>query len=99
MAMALRRDGRARREELRLFDSPLQIRGFEPYVAPDARSRKRAVGTLGLKKIIKLASNENALGPSAASALAAMRKVGKKLYLYPDGAGSVSLRMALRRRK
>ena len=43
----------------------------------------------GLKKIIKLASNENPLGPSA-KALAAMRKVGKKLFLYPDGA-SVSL--------
>src|SRR5438093_1264389 len=34
--------------------------------------------------IIKLASNENPLGPSPA-ALAAMEKVLKQLHLYPDG--------------
>ena len=34
--------------------------------------------------IIKLASNENPLGPSPA-ALAAMEKVLKHLHLYPDG--------------
>src|SRR5437867_56978 len=34
--------------------------------------------------IIKLASNENPLGPSPA-ALAAMEKVLKNLHLYPDG--------------
>jgi len=47
----------------------------------------------GLKKIIKLASNENPLGPST-KALAAMRKAEKSLFLYPDGA-STSLRAAL----
>jgi histidinol-phosphate aminotransferase len=45
--------------------------------------------------MIKLASNENPLGPSP-RALAAMRRVGKKVLLYPDGA-SVSLRRALAR--
>jgi len=75
------------------FDSLMrpQIRGFEPYLP--GRSLESVRRERGLKKIIKLASNENPLGPSA-KALAAMRKVGKKLYLYPDGA-SVSLRLAL----
>ena len=68
-----------------------QIKGFEPYLP--GRSIDSVKRELGLKSIIKLASNENALGPSP-KALAAMRKVGKKLFLYPDGA-SVSLRMAL----
>jgi histidinol-phosphate aminotransferase len=51
---------------------------------------------LGLKRIIKLASNENPLGPSA-KAVAAMRKAEKELFLYPDGA-STSLRAAIARK-
>jgi len=39
---------------------------------------------LSAESIIKLASNENPLGPSPA-ALAAMEKVLKHLHLYPDG--------------
>src|SRR5438552_3569523 len=39
---------------------------------------------LSADSIIKLASNENPLGPSPA-ALAAMEKVLKQLHLYPDG--------------
>jgi histidinol-phosphate aminotransferase len=68
-----------------------QVRGFEPYLP--GRSIESVKREHGLKSIIKLASNENPLGPSP-KALAAMRKVEKKLFLYPDGA-SVSLRMAL----
>src|ERR1035438_7656024 len=68
-----------------------QIKGFEPYLP--GRSIDSVKREHGLRRIIKLASNENPLGPSA-RALTAMRKVGKKLFLYPDGA-SVSLRMAL----
>src|SRR4051812_7455908 len=68
-----------------------QIRGFAPYLP--GRSIESVKRELGLKSIVKLASNENPLGPSAKT-LNAMRKVGKKLYLYPDGA-SVALRMAL----
>src|SRR5882672_557186 len=70
-----------------------QIRGFEPYLpgrSIDSVKRERK-----LSRIIKLASNENPLGPSP-KALTAMRKAGKKLFLYPDGA-SVSLRAALAR--
>ncbi|MCG3149483.1 MAG: Histidinol-phosphate aminotransferase [Verrucomicrobiae bacterium] len=50
---------------------------------------------LGLKPsgIIKLASNENALGPSP-KALAAMRKALTSSHLYPDG-GGFYLRQAL----
>ncbi len=68
-----------------------QIRGFEPYLP--GRSIESVKREHGLKRIIKLASNENPLGPSAKT-LSAMRKVGKTLFLYPDGA-SVSLRAAL----
>ncbi|MEC4747875.1 histidinol-phosphate transaminase [Methylomicrobium sp. Wu6] len=41
---------------------------------------------LGLDRVIKLASNENPLGPSK-KALAAMQKVLPELALYPDGSG------------
>ena len=53
---------------------------------------------LGLKPqtIIKLASNENALGPSP-KALAAMRKALTTAHLYPDG-GGFYLRQALAKR-
>lgn len=43
---------------------------------------------LGLKRIIKLASNESPLGPSKA-AQAAIRKAIKGLSLYPEGSGLV----------
>lgn len=39
---------------------------------------------LGLKKVVKLASNENSLGPSP-KALGAVRKVLKNLNRYPEG--------------
>jgi len=48
---------------------------------------------LGLERVIKLASNENPLGPST-KALAAMRKTLSELALYPDGSG-FSLKNAL----
>ena len=53
---------------------------------------------LGLKPggIIKLASNENALGPSP-KAITAMRKALATAHLYPDG-GGFYLRAALARR-
>lgn len=43
--------------------------------------------------IIKLASNENALGPSP-KALAALKKAARQVHLYPDG-GAFYLRQAL----
>ena len=71
-----------------------QINGFEPYLP--GRSMESVRRERGLKKIIKLASNENPLGPST-KALAAIRKAEKSLFLYPDGA-SVSLRTAVARK-
>jgi histidinol-phosphate aminotransferase len=41
---------------------------------------------LGLTQIVKLASNENPLGPSP-KALAAVRRETESLHLYPDGSG------------
>jgi len=68
-----------------------QVRGFEPYLP--GRSIDSVRREVGLKKIIKLASNENALGPSQ-QALRAMVAAGKDLFRYPDGA-STRLRQAL----
>ncbi|MEE8437732.1 MAG: histidinol-phosphate transaminase [Candidatus Neomarinimicrobiota bacterium] len=51
---------------------------------------------LGLKNVIKLASNENSLGPSP-RALAAMKKAMTTIHRYPDAAG-YSLRKKLARR-
>jgi histidinol-phosphate aminotransferase len=48
------------------------------------------------EEIVKLASNENALGPSP-RAVRAMREAAGRMHLYPDG-GSYHLRRALARR-
>ncbi len=53
----------------------------------------RALGLDGIDDIIKLASNENALGPSP-HALEAMRNEAARMHLYPDG-GCYYLREAL----
>ncbi len=50
---------------------------------------------LGLRSVIKLASNENALGPSP-KAVAALRRVTSSLHRYPDATCRV-LRQALAR--
>jgi len=68
-----------------------QVRGFEPYLP--GRSIESVKRERKLSRIVKLASNEDPLGPSPL-ALAAMRKAAANLFLYPDGA-SVSLRTAL----
>jgi histidinol-phosphate aminotransferase len=44
----------------------------------------RELGFANAEEIIKIASNENALGPSPL-AVAAMRKSVEKMHLYPDG--------------
>lgn len=51
---------------------------------------------LGLSRVIKLASNENPLGPSK-KALAAIQSALPQLALYPDGSG-YSLKQALARK-
>ena len=51
---------------------------------------------LGLERVVKLASNENPLGPSK-KALAAIQRVLSDLALYPDGSG-FNLKNALSRK-
>ena len=53
----------------------------------------RELGFPNPDDIIKLASNENALGPSP-KAVAAMKKAARDMHLYPDG-GAFYLRQAL----
>jgi histidinol-phosphate aminotransferase len=68
-----------------------QCKGFEPYLP--GRSIESVRRERGLKQLYKLASNENALGPSKL-ALKAIAKVGNSILRYPDGA-STALRQAL----
>jgi histidinol-phosphate aminotransferase len=60
------------------------IRGLRPYEPgkPVAELERE----LGLSDIVKLASNENPLGPSP-KAVAAMREALESVALYPDGNG------------
>jgi len=51
---------------------------------------------LGLTRVIKLASNENPLGPSP-KALAVINETAATLHRYPDG-GAFKLRQALAHR-
>ncbi len=63
---------------------PPFIRELRPYVA--GKSIEETIREYGLKKVVKLASNENPLGPSP-KAVAAMRKAMRSLALYPDPMG------------
>ena len=65
------------------------ILDIAPYVGGEAQIP-------GVKRAIKLASNESALGPSP-KAIAAYRKVAKDLHRYPDG-GADRLRGAIAER-
>ncbi len=56
----------------------------------------REMGFASADDIIKLASNENSLGPSP-KAVVAMRAVARRMHLYPDG-GAFYLREALARK-
>ncbi len=69
------------------------IEAVHPYVPGKPISEVKR--ELGLKNVIKLASNENPLGPSP-KALAAVRKALREIHLYPDG-GSFYLTDALAR--
>jgi len=53
----------------------------------------REMGLKNVSEIIKLASNENSLGPSP-KAVAAMRTAAARMHLYPDG-GAFYLREAI----
>ncbi len=69
------------------------VRGVTPYFPgkPIAEVQRE----LGLRRVVKLASNENFLGPSP-RALAAVKKHARELHLYPEGASPL-LRQALAR--
>ena len=56
----------------------------------------RELGLGSIDGIVKLASNENSLGPSP-KAMAAMREAIPRMHLYPDG-GAFYLRQALAKR-
>jgi histidinol-phosphate aminotransferase len=64
------------------------ILDIAPYVGGEAR-------IAGLDRVIRLASNESALGPSA-RAMAAYRAAAEEIHRYPDGS-SAELRRALGR--
>lgn len=72
----------------------LAVGKFEPYLP--GRSREQVMKDYGLKNVVKLASNENPLGPSP-KALAAAKKAAGRVNLYPDSA-SADLRQAVARR-
>lgn len=75
--------------------TPLLVResllNVSPYIP--GRSIASVQREFGLKKVIKLASNENPLGPSP-KAMAVYRKLASDCFLYPEGA-SPELRKAL----
>ncbi len=60
------------------------VRSIAPYVI--GKPVSELARELGVTDIIKLASNENPLGPSPL-ALAAMRAALEEVWLYPDGNG------------
>ncbi|MDR2860470.1 MAG: histidinol-phosphate transaminase [Elusimicrobiota bacterium] len=66
-------------------------KGFEPYVA--GKPIETIKRELKLKSVIKLASNENNLGPSK-KAIAAIKKNINNVYFYPDS-NSFELKKAL----
>jgi histidinol-phosphate aminotransferase len=65
------------------------ILDIAPYIGGEAK-------VSGVARVIRLASNESALGPSP-RAVEAYRAAASDIYRYPDGA-SVALRQALARR-
>ncbi|MCD5401410.1 aminotransferase class I/II-fold pyridoxal phosphate-dependent enzyme, partial [candidate division NPL-UPA2 bacterium] len=60
------------------------IQEIEPY--PPGRPIKEVERELGIEEAVKLASNENPLGPSP-RAVEAMEQALKEVNLYPDGNG------------
>jgi histidinol-phosphate aminotransferase len=63
---------------------PGYIRSLVPYVP--GKPIEETQREFNIKKVIKLASNENPLGPSP-KALLAMSKAAKELHRYPDASG------------
>jgi histidinol-phosphate aminotransferase len=59
---------------------------FQPYIP--GKPINEVKRELGLKSVIKLASNENPLGPSP-KAIQALKKGIKDIFLYPEGSGTL----------
>ena len=70
---------------------PSYVASLTPYVP--GKPIEEVERELGISGVAKLASNENALGPSPL-ALAAAREAAAKVHLYPDGSAYL-LRQAL----
>ncbi len=73
---------------------PDHIRAIAPYVP--GKPIEETERQLGLRQVVKLASNENPLGPSP-RAIEAIREAAGRVHRYPDG-GAVALRQALAER-
>jgi histidinol-phosphate aminotransferase len=73
---------------------PAHLEGLERY--EPGKPIEEVQREMGLRRVIKLASNENPLGPSPA-ALAAAHAALTQCHRYPDGPGTL-LRRALARR-
>jgi histidinol-phosphate aminotransferase len=58
------------------------VQDIEPYVP--GKSLDAVKAEFGLSQVVKMASNENPLGPSP-KALAAMKKELRNVHLYPEG--------------
>ncbi|GAB4262203.1 MAG: histidinol-phosphate transaminase [Deferrisomatales bacterium] len=69
----------------------LELRPYVPGKPIEEVQRER-----GIERVVKLASNENPLGPPSA-AVAALEEVSHRLHLYPDGYG-YALKEVLARR-
>lgn len=61
-----------------------EVKNFQPYIP--GKPINEVARELKLKRIIKLASNENPLGPSPA-AIKTIRKKAAKVYFYPESSG------------
>ncbi|MCB4791399.1 MAG: histidinol-phosphate transaminase [Elusimicrobia bacterium] len=66
-------------------------RAFQPYVA--GKPIEEIKRELGLKSVIKMASNENPLGPSK-KAIGLIKKLANKVFYYPDS-NSWALKQAI----
>ncbi|MCH8333745.1 hypothetical protein IIC65_07415, partial [Candidatus Sumerlaeota bacterium] len=62
------------------------LEGIDPY--PPGKPIEEVQREYGLKEVIKLASNENPIGPSP-RALKAMEKTSAEMNFYPDGGAYV----------
>jgi histidinol-phosphate aminotransferase len=68
-----------------------ELRNAKPYLP--GKPIQEVQRELGIKRVVKLASNESFLGPSP-KALAALKKTAKNVWVYPEGASPLLRREA-----